>query len=115
MRTLSTNQNNRNAWHYLYSKKAWKQLRLDHLAKEPLCVYCQQEGRLTPATVVDHIKAHNGDLGLFYSRGNLQSLCKLHHDSSKQKAESNKVNDIGCDENGFPLDPEHHFNRGRGE
>lgn len=112
---LNTNRNNRNAWHHLYNKKAWKQLRLDHLAKEPLCVYCQQEGRLTPATVVDHIKAHKGDLGLFYSPDNLQSLCKLHHDGAKQKAESNKINEIGCDENGFPLDPEHHFNRGRGE
>jgi HNH endonuclease len=115
LRTLSTNQNNRNAWHYLYSKKAWKQLRLDHLAKEPLCVYCQREGRLTPATVVDHIKAHKGNLSLFYSPSNLQSLCKLHHDGAKQKAESNKINEIGCDENGFPLDPEHHFNRGRRE
>ena len=101
----------RDSWHYLYSRKAWKQLRLDHLAKEPLCVYCQREGKITPATVVDHIKAHKGDLNLFYDPNNLQSLCKVHHDSSKQKAGTKNVNEIGCDINGFPLDPEHPFNR----
>lgn len=101
----------RDSWHYLYSRKAWKQLRLDHLVKEPLCVYCQREGKITPATVVDHIKAHKGDLSLFYDPCNLQSLCKVHHDSSKQKAETKNVNEIGCDINGFPLDPKHPFNR----
>ncbi|MGC7561347.1 HNH endonuclease [Pasteurella sp. PK-2025] len=104
----------RKDWHFLYSRKAWKQLRLDHLAKEPLCVFCMRDGKLTPATVVDHIKAHKGDLNLFFDENNLQSLCKLHHDSSKQKAEINKINEIGCDKNGFPIDPNHPFNKGRG-
>ena len=102
---------NRNSWHHLYSRKAWKQLRLEHLARNPLCVYCKQEGKLTAATVVDHITPHKGDLALFYNQDNLQSLCKLHHDSAKQKAEIKKINEIGCDENGFPLDENHQFNR----
>lgn len=102
------------SWHYLYNRKAWKELRLDHLAKEPLCVFCLKEGKLTPATVVDHIQAHKGDIRLFFDPDNLQSLCKLHHDSAKQKAESNQVNHIGCNENGLPIDPKHPFNRGRG-
>lgn len=104
----------RNDWHYLYNRKTWKQLRLDHLSKEPLCVFCQRDGKLTPATVVDHIKAHKGNLDLFFDANNLQSLCKLHHDSTKQKAELKQVNYIGCDENGLPIDPEHPFNLGRG-
>lgn len=104
----------RESWHYLYNRKSWKELRLDHLAKEPLCVFCQKEGKLTPATVVDHITPHKGNLDLFFDDDNLQSLCKLHHDSAKQKAESRKLNQIGCDINGLPIDEEHPFNRGRG-
>lgn len=104
----------RESWHYLYNRKAWKELRLDHLAKEPLCVFCQREGKLTPATVVDHITPHKGNLDLFFNDNNLQSLCKLHHDSSKQKAEIRKINQIGCDINGLPIDEEHPFNKGRG-
>ena len=102
------------SWHYLYNRKAWKELRLDLLAKEPVCVFWLREGKLTPATVVDHIQAHKGDIALFLDPENLQSLCKLHHDSAKQKAESKQVNHIGCDENGLPIDPEHPFNRGKG-
>ena len=90
----------RESWHYLYNRKAWKELRLDHLAKEPLCVFCQREGKLTPATVVDHITPHKGNLDLFFDDNNLQSLCKLHQ--------------IGCDINGLPIDEEHPFNKGRG-
>lgn len=103
----------RESWHYLYNRKAWKELRLDHLAKEPLCVFCQREEKLTPATVVDHITPHKGNLDLFFDDNNLQSLCKLHHDSSKQKAEIRKINQIGCDINGLPIDEEHPFNKGR--
>lgn len=102
-----------NAWHFLYNRKAWKELRLEHLTKNPLCVFCQREGRLAPATVVDHIQAHKGNLELFFDPDNLQSLCKLHHDASKQKAEIKQINCIGCDENGLPIDPKHPFNRGR--
>lgn len=101
----------REDWHYLYNRKAWKQLRLDHLTKEPLCVFCLRDGKLTPATVVDHITPHKGSVDLFFSPTNLQSLCKLHHDSSKQKSETKGINHIGCDEYGFPIDPEHPFNR----
>ena len=84
----------RESWHYLYNRKAWKELRLDHLA--------------------NHITPHKGNLDLFFDDNNLQSLCKLHHDSAKQKAESRKLNQIGCDINGLPIDEEHPFNRGRG-
>ena len=101
-------------WHHLYHRKAWKQLRLDQLAKQPLCVFCSQAGKLTPATVVDHITPHKGNLDLFFDPDNLQSLCKLHHDSAKQKAEIKTLNHIGCDTSGFPIDPDHPFNKGEG-
>ena len=45
------------------------------LREQPLCVECQKIGRLTVATVLDHITPHKGDMDLFYRRDNLQQLC----------------------------------------
>jgi len=43
-------------------------------------VHCQQRGKLTPATVVDHITPHRGDWDLFWDSSNWQPLCKPDHD-----------------------------------
>lgn len=48
---------------------------------------CEDEGRLTPATIVDHIIPHRGDTALFWDTDNWQPLCKLHHDKVKQAEE----------------------------
>ncbi len=58
----------------------WRKAREDFLRKNPLCLQCRREGRLTPATVVDHIVPHRGDLRLFWDRCNWQPLCKDCHD-----------------------------------
>ena len=71
------------AWQWLYNTSRWRKLRLLHLASEPLCRMCKQTGRLTPATVVDHIKAHKGDETLFFA-GPFQSTCKPCHDRHAQ-------------------------------
>lgn len=71
---------------------------------------CEQVGRITPATVVDHIKPHKGDPELFWDTGNWQPLCKTCHDGAKQKQEATG-HLIGGDERGMPLDPNHHWNR----
>ena len=71
---------------------------------------CERSGQLTAATVVDHIKAHKGDEYLFFDPDNLASLCKQHHDGAKQKAEKRGVQEIGCETDGVPLDPCHHWN-----
>lgn len=63
--------------------------------------------RLTVATVVDHIVPHKGDQTLFWNEANWQPLCKLCHDSLKQKQEHGKA--VGCDVSGLPIDPEHHW------
>ena len=49
------------------------------LKAHPLCAECQKEGRLTPATVVDHIIPHRGDQKLFWDEANWQPLCEQHH------------------------------------
>ena len=65
----------------------WQKAREGYLAKHPLCVYCQREGRVEEATILDHIKPHQGDQTLFWDRSNWQGLCKPHHDSVKQREE----------------------------
>jgi 5-methylcytosine-specific restriction endonuclease McrA len=67
---------------------AWQKARAGHLRNNPLCVYCQREGRVEPATVVDHKVPHRGDQTLFWDRSNWQSLCKPHHDGQKQREEA---------------------------
>lgn len=86
----------------------WAKARKSYLLSNPLCVMCKQDGRLTAATVVDHITPHKGDQVLFWDKGNWQALCKLHHDSYKQRLELNGQAG-GCDENGMPTDPAHHW------
>lgn len=58
---------------------AWRKYRLRYLKEHPLCVLCEAEGRTTPATVVDHIKAAKGDQALFWDPTNHRALCETHH------------------------------------
>ena len=63
----------------------WQRERLQYLAQHPLCVTCTKQGRVTAATVVDHIIPHKGDPILMWDRTNWQSLCATHHNSDKQR------------------------------
>lgn len=93
----------------LYNSKAWKLRRRDLLDKEPLCRMCKALGRISMATVADHIKPHRGNLEMFY-HGELQPLCKLCHDSAKQAEEKSGML-RGGDISGNPLSGDHHWNR----
>ncbi|ECT1023834.1 HNH endonuclease, partial [Salmonella enterica] len=101
----------------IYGSK-WDKARLVFLREHPLCVMCQEQGRVVLATVVDHIKPHRLKEALlsekpvaiaqaqklFWDRKNWQGLCKSHHDSTKQRMEkSGRI--IGCNADGIPLDP----------
>ena len=63
----------------------WRVYRLSFLKANPLCVYCAKTGRVTIATVVDHIVPHRGDMTLFWQASNHQALCKACHDSVKRQ------------------------------
>lgn len=63
----------------------WQKYRKWFLNHNPLCIECRKEGRLTPATVVDHIIPHKGDMELFWDTNNHQSLCKRCHDRKTAK------------------------------
>ena len=60
--------------------RRWQQARDRFLKTHPLCVRCQAAGKLTPATVVDHVLPHRGDQHLFWDQNNWQALCKPCHD-----------------------------------
>jgi len=75
------------AWHRLYGTARWRTLREYHLSVEPLCRFCLEREIVEPATVVDHIVPHKGDVTLFHDPDNLSSLCKHCHDSIKQRME----------------------------
>ncbi len=107
----------------IYGSK-WNKARLAFLQQHPLCVMCRKQGRLTPATVVDHIVPHklrdainSNDSAaikaarrLFWGTKNWQPLCASHHNSTKQRIEKH-AKEIGCDANGVPLDANSHWNQ----
>ena len=88
----------------------WQRARVAFLFAHPLCVMCASVGRVTAATVVDHVNPHRGDARLFWDEANWQPLCKVCHDSAKRKQDtSGKL--VGCDAQGNPLDPGSHWHR----
>lgn len=74
----------------LYHSTLWRKNRVIFLKRNPLCVLCEQQGRLKPATIVDHIKPHKGNYELFIKQSNWQALCKICHDYKTGKYDSNK-------------------------
>lgn len=90
---------NNRPWVKWYKTPNWYRLRHWRLKTEPVCRFCIKVGIVTVADTVDHIKPHRGNMDLFFDRGNLQSLCKSCHSSTKQRIE--KSGDFGCDVNGF--------------
>jgi len=56
----------------------WHKYRNVYLSEHPLCVMCQQAGRVTPAEIIDHIIPLDmgGDK---WANKNLQALCRSHH------------------------------------
>jgi len=58
-----------------------------YLAEHPLCVECEKEGKVVPATNVDHIVPHRGDPVLFWAEGNWQGLCATHHSIKTAKGQ----------------------------
>lgn len=78
----------------------WQKARATFLAKPEnvLCRMCTEAGRVTAATVVDHIIPHRGDQGLFWDTSNWQPLCQQHHDSAKQAEERGRGRErVGID------------------
>jgi 5-methylcytosine-specific restriction enzyme A len=94
----------------LYASKQWKQLRAVQLARFPLCAQCMMRKKYVPATVVHHIRKHEGNWKLFNDPNNLQSVCKPCHDGTLQQEEKRGYTGVvGAD--GWPIDPKHPANK----
>lgn len=65
----------------------WRKARRLFLQQHPLCVHCEAEGIIKPATVVDHIVPHRGDKALFWAVDNWQALCERHHNIKTAKGQ----------------------------
>lgn len=62
-----------------YNNDRWKRSRALFLQLHPWCEECRKQGKLVPATDVDHIVPHRGDMTLFWDEGNWQALCHECH------------------------------------
>lgn len=85
---------------------AWRKLRRRVLAEQPLCQYCPP-GTVTPATEVDHKNNDPAD----NSRENLVSTCKPCHSIKTMADLYGRPARMGCDEQGNPINPAHHWNQ----
>lgn len=61
-----------------YQSTAWRKLRAEKLRRQPLCEKCEQQGKATPAQMVDHVRPIN-EGGAALDLENLQSLCHACH------------------------------------
>jgi 5-methylcytosine-specific restriction enzyme A len=75
---------------HLYNSKKWQIIRKNKLINQPWCEECLRANPpiYTPATDVDHIDPHRGDIKRFFN-GPFQSLCKECH-SRKTASEVNE-------------------------
>lgn len=87
----------------------WRKLRRIQLIKDPFCAFCRKMGRVTAATVADHIVPIRDDPKARLDPENLQSLCKECHDTIKQKIESGSYAPVGFD--GMPMSKDHPWNK----
>ena len=98
-------------YRHLYDSQQWKRARLAFLSANPLCEECGRRSLVVGATVVDHRRAHKGDLALFWDQSNWAASCKPCHDRKTASMDGGFGNPIktkqrikGCDENGHPFD-----------
>jgi 5-methylcytosine-specific restriction protein A len=89
----------------LYQTRQWKAIRADQLNRKPLCEWCENRHRVTPATICDHAIPHRGDETLFFS-GPFLSLCKQCHDSGAQVRDQRGYTGA-CGADGWPTDARH--------
>lgn len=88
--------------------KQWRAIRSAQLNHSPLCEDCHRDGIVTIAREVDH---NTGDTARNRVGIELSSLCKPCHSRRTARRESGLPSVIGCDADGWPLDPAHPWNR----
>lgn len=87
------------AW---YTTAKWRSLRAKQLRMQPLCEFCLKDGKVTAATICDHVEPHRGDESKFWS-GPFQSLCQTCHSSTKQRIERGSQPRVVTGVDGWPV------------
>jgi 5-methylcytosine-specific restriction protein A len=98
-----------------YTTQRWQRLRKLKLQERPLCGACLQVGRIESAVVVDHRVRIKGGGDPFPALDQLASLCARCHNTKTRAEQAGEENWLvkGCDVFGYPLDPNHPWNRER--
>jgi hypothetical protein len=88
----------------------WQRARAQQLARVPYCEKCLDEQTLVAATVAHHRVDVDQRPDLRTDPANLQSLCRMHHETLHHRAAG-----YSCefDATGHYLDPRHPSNRPR--
>jgi 5-methylcytosine-specific restriction enzyme A len=96
-----------------YTTQRWQRLRRLKLAVNPLCELCLKQQRIVPAVAVDHVIAIKAGGDPYPALEGLTSCCTPCHNRKTRVTEQlGKEPTIkGCDELGYPLDPNHPWNR----
>lgn len=73
----------------VYHSTRWRKLRARILERDPLCVECKKNKRLSESIVADHIVPINmgGDP---WDEENLQGLCTMHHNAKSGRERHEK-------------------------
>ena len=88
--TVERQRQDASPWRAWYKTVRWQRLRWACLVRDLFTCQWPGCGRAeadTSQLVADHKRPHRGDPALFWDAGNLQCLCKPHHDSAKQREE----------------------------
>jgi 5-methylcytosine-specific restriction protein A len=63
--------------------REWRKVSRAFLQAHPLCTgfdsLCEERGKRTPSTEVDHVVPHRGNMRLFWDQDNWQALCHTCH------------------------------------
>jgi len=94
-----------------YGNQRWRNAREVFLSRYPLCAHCAKVGVDVRATIVDHVVPHNGDPELMWGVENWQGLCATCHGAKRLAEEVGYSQACGVD--GYPIDENHIFNKGR--
>jgi len=86
----------RRSYDPFYSSPSWRATRRHYIGMNPFCVICESMGRITEASVVDHIRARELG-GEDFDQSNLQSLCESCHNKKRtqERAELRARRGIG--------------------
>jgi 5-methylcytosine-specific restriction protein A len=92
-----------------YNTQRWQRLRKLKLQLNPLCETCLKQRRIEPAVAVDHIVAIKAGGTAYPPLDDLRSECASCHNRKTRIVEQlgAELTIKGCDENGYPLDPNH--------